>query len=254
MFPEDTSSQTDQPQPAPLSAAGRPNRKWLVMAIGGGCSLLACAAILTTLIVTLLVPSVTNRVSQQVIATANLVTQQPAANQPANTMGDPSAPVKVIEFADFQCPYCMRFSQQTEPQIVEQYVITGKVFFEYHSVGDFLGEESGAAAQAAYCAGDQGRFWQYHDTLFSHWTGENVGDFANDKLLQYAASLGLDKGLFSDCLNGGKYAARVQQDATDAKSAGVRATPSFLINGKLLEGALPFTDFQKAIEAALQPK
>lgn len=167
-------------------------------------------------------------------------------------MGDPNARVKIIEYADFQCPYCRLYWQQTEPQIIETYVKTGKVYYQYRSVGAFLGEESANAAEAAYCAGDQGKFWEYHDTLFKNGTGENVGDFTKEKLSGYAAALGLDKATFDTCLNGGKYGPRVQQDVNQAKSDGVQATPTFIVNGQKIEGAQPFAVFQKAIDEALQ--
>ncbi len=270
MLQEQMPQSTEQPQKPeqPAPAPRRSNRKWIVFGIAG-CALLLCAGLVVGVGATLIVnrlgvtpPQPTVKALQvpvtllpeQPTVVATGPAQAVAPQQPTNSMGDPNAPVKLIEFADFQCPYCREFWQQTEPQIVEQYVKTGKVYYEYHSVGAFLGEESGAAAQAAYCAGDQGKFWQYHDALFSHWTGENVGDFTKDKLLQYAASLGLDKAAFGDCLTSGKYAPILDQDVKDAKAAGIRATPSFLINGKLVEGALPFADFQQAIEAALQSK
>ncbi len=259
--PQETQEPVQPQQPAPQHS----NRNWLPWVIGGGCVLLVCAGVAVVAVGALLMQRVSGTVSQQPPATMEVAipvqpgataipTPHVAAQQPPNSMGDLNAPVKIIEYADFQCPYCMRFHQETEPQIIDQYVKTGKVYFEYHSVGAFLGDESGAAAEAAYCAGDQGKFWEYHDTLFSHWTGENVGDFTNDKLQQYAAALGLDQSSFNNCLSSGKYAPLVQQDATDARAAGVKATPSFLINGKLVEGALPFSAFQQAIEAALLGK
>ncbi len=261
--PVEQPEQPQQPAPAPR----RSNRMWIVIGIAG-CAVLLCGGLVVGVGATFIVnrigviaPQPTIKAMQvpfTLLPEATLAVTQPAqqttSNQPANSMGDPNAPVRLIEYADFQCPYCRQFWQETEPQIVEQYVKTGKVYFEYHSVGAFLGDESGAAAQAAYCAGDQGKFWEYHDTLFSNWTGENVGDFTPDKLLQYAASVGLDKGTFGDCLNSGKYASRLDQDVKDAQAAGIRATPSFLINGKLVEGALPFASFQQAIDAALQGK
>jgi protein-disulfide isomerase len=258
-----------EPQAPPESVASAAStaspasstRKWIMIAIGGGCALIACVGLVAALVVTALVPWITTTRTftsgpQQVITVqpdAADPSPAPSVGQgPGNTLGDPNAPVKLIEYADFQCPYCMRYSQETEPKIVEQYVKTGKVFYEYRSVGGFIGPESAAAAEAAYCAGDQGKFWEYHDALFSHWTGENVGDFASDKLLQYAQSVGLDQAAFSECLSSSKYAARVQQDASNARADGVQATPSFLVNGKLIEGAEPFSVFQKAIDAALQ--
>ncbi len=249
--------------PAPRSS----NTRWIALGIGGGCVVLLCVGAVVVLavaafwqITTKTTAAPTAIIQQVVPLTPRLVQPDPQRTQAAplgpgsNTLGDPNAPVKITEYADFQCPYCMHYWQQTEPQIIEQYVKTGKVFYEYRSVGAFLGAESGAAAEAAYCAGDQGKFWEYHDTLFSHWTGENVGDFSEHNLQQYAASTGLDQQAFNDCLSSGKYAARVQQDVKDARAAGVSATPSFLINGQLLEGAQPFEAFQQMIEAALQGK
>lgn len=169
----------------------------------------------------------------------------------SNVMGDPNAPVTIIEYGDYQCPYCRLFWEDTESKIIETYVKTGKVFLIYRSAGSFIGPESGAAAEASYCAGDQGKFWEYRDILYQNQTGENVGAYSTRNLLKFAESLGLNQSLFSDCLNSHKYADRVAQDATDMLADGVRATPSFLINGTLVEGAQPWDVFQQAIEAAL---
>jgi len=169
-----------------------------------------------------------------------------------NTMGDPNAPVKIIEYSDFQCPYCARFWQNTEPALVEAYVSTGKVYFEYRSVGLFLGAESKRAAEAAYCAGDQGKFWEMHDVIFANQGAvENGGAYQDARLVAFADELGLDLAQFKDCFNNNKYAARVDQDGLEASQAGVSATPSFLINGKLMEGAQPFAEFQKQIDVIL---
>jgi protein-disulfide isomerase len=177
-----------------------------------------------------------------------------------NTVGDPNAPIKIEEFSDFQCPYCQRFYLQTEEQLINTYVATGKVYFVYRSFGEFIGAESRAAAEAAYCAGDQNKFWEMHDFLFTNHTGENVGDYTNRRLLAFAEKIGLDMGAFRDCLNSGKYSSRVDQDFADGRAAGVKATPSFVlsytVNGQtvneLIEGAQPFSEFQSKIEAALK--
>ncbi len=236
--------------------------KWVALAVGGGCALLACLALAFVLVARFFGPQIGGIFSQvqvgvngtpqptQVAIISPALRPHPEAN--ANTMGDPNAPVKIIEYADFQCPFCVRYWEDTEPQIISTYVATGKVFYEYRSVGAFLGPESGSAAEAAYCAGDQGKFWEYHDLLFANWTGENVGDFAPEKLRQYAVAAALDLNKFDDCLSRGLHADQVQQDVTDAQADGVRATPSFLVNGKLLEGAQPFSAFQQAIDAALK--
>ena len=238
-------------------------RKWIVLGIGGACALLGCAGLVVALAMAGFTP-ISSRIvrpaekANSTMPARNLpvaavpATPIAALEQSTNSLGDPNAPVRIIEYADFQCPYCREFWQETEPQIIATYVKTGKVLYEYRSVGAFLGPESAAAAQAAYCAGDQARFWQYHDTLFTNWTGENVGDFSNDKLDGYARSVGLDMAAFDACLSAGKYTDRIDLDVARAKADGIHATPSFLINGTLLEGAQPFEAFRHAIDAALQ--
>jgi len=183
------------------------------------------------------------------------IAQHPAMNRPQvkfNAMGNPNAPVKIIEYSDFQCPYCGQFVLKTEQQIIDAYIATGKVYFEYHSFGDFIGAESVRAAEAAYCAGDQEKFWEMHDIIFANQTGENVGAFTDKRLTAFAENIGLDKAKFNECFTSGKYANQVKQDGVEAAKAGVKATPSFVINGKLLEGAQPFSEFQKEIEALLK--
>lgn len=176
-----------------------------------------------------------------------------------NSLGDPNAPVKIEEFSDFQCPYCQRFHQDTEHQLIDAYVATGKVYFTYRSFGEFIGPESKASAEAAYCAGDQGKFWEMHDIIFANHTGENVGDFTNRRLLAMAEKIGLDSAAFQSCFNGNTHADRVNKDFNDGTAAGVQATPSFVmtytVNGQtkteMISGAQPFSEFQSKIDAAL---
>ncbi|MFZ1043518.1 MAG: thioredoxin domain-containing protein [Anaerolineales bacterium] len=254
-------------QSQPPQANKTSNQKWIILGVGGGCALIAAIIVIAALILADFGPaigktfnsvSVNPNIAAQVTDTpqsnmANVV-MPPSRNHPQandNKMGDPNAPVKIVEYADFQCPYCMQYWQETEPQIIQNYVATGKVYYEYHSVGGFIGPESADAADAAYCAADQNKFWEYHDMLFANWTGENAGDFTPDKLRQYAAAVHLDLNRFDTCLNVGANTDRVNQDVSDAKAAGVHATPSFVINGKLVEGAQPYSVFQQAINAAL---
>jgi protein-disulfide isomerase len=190
------------------------------------------------------------------------VPAEPSADYPQandNSMGDPEAPVTITEFSDFQCPYCQKFALGTETQLVDAYVKTGKVRFIYRSMGGWIGPESLAAANAAYCAGEQNQYWPYHATIFANWAGENQGNLTNDRLIQFASGLSLDMQSFRSCVESGKYNARANQDQADGYAAGVQGTPFFLItytvNGELksrsLPGAYPFEDFQKEIEAAL---
>jgi len=155
--------------------------------------------------------------------------------------------------------YCERFYKETEKQIEDTYVADGTVHFVYRSFGGFIGPESQAAAEAAYCAGDQNKYWEYHDILFANQTGENVGAFADRRLQAFAEALSLDMTAFNDCFNSNKYADRVQQDSVDGTAAGVTGTPAFYftytVNGeekhRLIAGAYPFSEFQTQIEEAL---
>ena len=186
-------------------------------------------------------------------AIGTILTAEPIVRPQTNgsTMGDPNAPVKIIEYADFQCPFCLRFFKDTEKQIIDTYVATGKVYFEYHSFANFIGEESARAAEAAYCAGDQGKFWEMHDLLYTNQGAENAGAFRDDRLRAFGETLGLDTSKYNDCFNNGKNRSKVTKDGTDARAANITSTPSFLINGELIQGAQPFATFQQKIDAAL---
>jgi len=138
-----------------------------------------------------------------------------------------------------------------KPELFKQYVDSGQVAFEYkHSA--FLGQESIWAAQAAECAADQGKFWPYHDLLFSRQAGENQGAFTKDKLLGFAAELKLDMTKFEPCLKNDQTLGRVQADIREGDQAGVRGTPTFFINGKPLVGAQPIEAFQQVIDQMLK--
>lgn len=177
-------------------------------------------------------------------------------------LGDANAPVTVVEFGDFQCPFCGKFFTETEPQIVNQYVKTGKVKFVYRDFA-FLGDESQAAAEAASCANEQGKFWAYHNTLYNYlWnnyyakgkSGENVGAFSSAHLAGFASDIGLDTARFSECVSAHRFKNEVDKDTADGRANGVGGTPSFFINGRFFEGALPFSQFQQAIDSALAGK
>lgn len=148
-------------------------------------------------------------------------------------MGNPDAKVVVEEFADFQCPACANFFNDYEPNIVKNFVSTGKIYFKFVPFS-FLGPESVAAAEAAYCADDQGKFWEYHDTLYVNQRGENQGWFSTARLVEFAKNLNLDTTQFKACLDSEKYKQKVQDDLNYGKSKGIDRTPSFLVNGRLV--------------------
>ncbi len=183
-----------------------------------------------------------------------------------NSTGDPKAPVKLVEFADFQCPYCKEFWTTTEAQVVSSYVTTGKVFYTYRSAGNWVsgnigdgGVESQNSAMAAYCAADQNKFWQMHDALYTNVLGEDAGSFTNRRLQAIAHNIGLDMNAFNSCYNSQKYLDQVNQDFKDAQTSGIQGTPWFVltytVNGQTqtssIDGAQPFSVFQQDIDKAL---
>ncbi|MBI2640627.1 MAG: thioredoxin domain-containing protein [Candidatus Sungbacteria bacterium] len=181
-------------------------------------------------------------------ASPNIVPADLAGSAPY--LGNPDAPVTLIEFGDFQCPFCGRFFHTTEPQIIEQYVKTGKARFVYRDFA-FLGPESEWAAMAAECANEQGKFWQYHDYLYNNQRGENEGAFSKENLKAFARAIGLSEAQFGSCLDSDKYLEAVRRDTDDGRSAGVNGTPATFVNGRLIQGAVPFAQFQKIIEEEL---
>ncbi len=160
--------------------------------------------------------------------------------------GSADAPVTIIEFSDFQCSFCARFFSQTLPQLQTNYIDTGKVKFVFRDFPLGFHAEAQKAAEAAECAGDQGKFWEMHDKLFENYASLNV---ANMK--QWASDLGLDTATFNDCLDSGKYESEVKSDMQDGQNAGISGTPSFFINGIKVVGAQPYSTFQQIIEAEL---
>ncbi len=200
------------------------------------------------------------------IADIVAVDPNPRPNAERNMAGVADAPIKIEEFADFQCPFCERFFEQTEPLLMEHYVQTGKVQFVYRSMGNWVSRnvggsrtESQDSAAAAYCAADQGKFWEMHDALFANVLGEDVGSFTDRRLAAIAEKIGLDMTEFNDCYNSGKYADQVQQDLEDGTAAGITGTPGFLItytvNGETktqtISGAESFSTFQVKLEEIL---
>ena len=151
------------------------------------------------------------------------------------TLGKTQAKVTVIEYADFQCPFCGVFFKNTEGVIVNNYVKTGKARFIYRDYA-FLGPESERSAEAARCAGDQGKFWEYHDYLFGHQNGENQGNFSDLNLETFATKIkGLETNAFNKCLDSGKHAQEVADSVSAGMAESVNGTPrTFISAGKEL--------------------
>lgn len=162
-----------------------------------------------------------------------------------------SAPVTVIEFSDFGCPYCAQFALDTYPELHTEFVLSGSVrwIFVPFVIGRFVNGEG--AALAGECAGEQGRFWQMHDRLFEHqgeWRREGPPD---ELFLQLAESVGLDVPRFEQCYRENPHAERIERHNQLARQAQVRGTPSFLVNGRQVEGALPQDQFRSLLDYAV---
>lgn len=165
--------------------------------------------------------------------------------------GDKNAKVTVIEFADFRCPFCEQFYTQTLPQFLKDYVDTGKVKFVFRNFA-FLGPASIVAADAAECANDQGKFWEYHDYLYKNQPDEsNTTMYNTDTLTQAAVTLGLNGDQFKTCLATKKDDSIVSKDMADGQAAGISGTPSFFINGTILVGAQQYSAFKTLIDQEL---
>jgi protein-disulfide isomerase len=179
-----------------------------------------------------------------------------------NVLGKADAPITISEFADFQCPACGQFARQILPVIEEKYIKTGKVKWVFNHFA-FLGDrttdpaklalynefkdESTRAAEASECANDQGKFWEYANTLFANQAGENLGAFNDDKLIAWAQQLGLNLDQFKTCLDNRTHLDKIKQAKIAAQSLNLPGTPSIFVNGKMVDSSLA------AIERALQP-
>lgn len=154
------------------------------------------------------------------------------------TLGDPNAPVTFVEYADYQCPYCKQFTLETAPKLIEDFVKTGKVKYVFRPMPivsplplDNKGNESVRAAEAAMCAMDQGKFWDFHHLLFEKQNGENIGIFSDANLINYATDAGLDVTTFSTCLSSNTHQKEVLASRAQGIKDGVTGTPSFFIDG-----------------------
>jgi protein-disulfide isomerase len=174
---------------------------------------------------------------------------QPIQRVDVSTDDDPSigpadAPVTIIEFSDYQCPFCQIWYKQVYQQLLASY--PDKLLFVYRDMPSSAHPEALPAAEAANCAGEQSAYWKYQDALFNKQYGLNRAAYEH-----YASDLGLDSVAFVACLDSHRYQAEIQADADEATRIGITGTPSFVINGRILIGALPFSDFKAVIDEEL---
>ncbi len=197
---------------------------------------------------------------------AGAATPAPAANervklgviQGGYSLGREDAPVTLVEFTDYQCPFCRRFEGDTFAQLKKEYIDTGKVRFVSRDLPLDFHPNAPSAALAARCAGDQGKFWEIRNAMML----DTATDLGPEALTKYAEKTGLDMPAFNQCMSDKKYTAAIQKDKADAGTAGISGTPSFVIgksdskeiNGERVVGAVPFSVFDTAIKGALSAK
>lgn len=167
------------------------------------------------------------------------------------SVGLEAAPVTVVMYEDFQCPYCHEFQTTVFPELKKDYIDTGNVRFVHRDYA-FLGPESTAAAGAALCAADQNKFWEYRETLYQNQGAENAGTFSSGNLIGFAAIAGLDATRFSQCLEQQKYNSIVAENTNQASSLGINSTPTLVINGRKIEGVIAYPDLVKIISYLLE--
>jgi protein-disulfide isomerase len=169
--------------------------------------------------------------------------RQKIATADSPFQGPSNAPIEIVEFSDFQCPYCLR-AHPTVKQVLDTY--GNKVRFVYRNYPLPSHPNAFPAAEAAQCANEQGQFWAYHDRLFADQT-----KLSDTDLKASAAALGLDAGRFNACVDSHKYKARIDADMRAGNEVGVNGTPAFFINGRMLSGAQPYDEFKRVIDEEL---
>jgi protein-disulfide isomerase len=191
------------------------------------------------------------------VAAADALPRDPVAIAGDPFKGNGTAKVAVIEFSDYQCPFCSRYTKDVLPQIWTDYIETGKIKYVFRDMPLSFHKNAFKAAEAAHCAGLQGKFWEMHDTLFA-----NQSALAPEQLATLAKTVGVDEARFQQCLDSGKFATEINKDIADAGAAGITGTPSFLVGViqpgdgrvkvvKKLVGAKPYAEFKAAIDDLL---
>ena len=177
----------------------------------------------------------------------------PAMKAQGYVLGSATAPVEVVEYADFECPSCGQFATLTEPDIRTRLVNTGKVRMRFMDFPLSMHKNTWDASLAASCANEQGKFWEMHDLIFANqdkWNGETTSN-PRKPLGALARGLALDMTKYGSCMDGETHRAQIQANLQEGERRGINQTPSFIIGGQLVPGALPFDQFNKLVEAEL---
>lgn len=164
--------------------------------------------------------------------------------------GKKDAPITIVEFSEYQCPYCARYVEETYTQLMAEY--GDQIYYIFHDYPLPFHQHAQQTAVAARCAGEQGKYWEYHDLLFEKNEDWSAKTKIEADLKSYAQSLGLNTNQFSTCLNSDKYDQAIKDDLALGAKVGVSGTPTFFINGTMLVGAQPFASFKRIIEESLR--
>lgn len=170
-------------------------------------------------------------------------------------LGNPKAKITIVEFSDFQCPFCRSFWGGAFQQIKSEYIDTGKVRFVYRDFPLSFHPAAQPAAEAAQCANDQGKFWEMHDKLFQEQEKKGTGtiQFSGTDIQKWASQIsGLDLNKWNECVASNKYKSEIEKDIQDGAAYGVSGTPTLFINGKPIVGAQPFSAFKAEIDQLLK--
>ena len=168
-------------------------------------------------------------------------------------IGKPDAPVQIVEFADFECPACAQFAMLTEPDIRARLVNTGQVAVRFYVFPLPMHQNTWSASNAAYCANEQGKFWEMHDRLFytqDLWNTQATSN-PDKKMKGYAADLGLDADKFEECYDSQRHYQNIKASGVEAQNRGIDETPSFIIGGKKYAGSLPYDEIKKLVDEEL---
>ncbi len=183
----------------------------------------------------------TGQQQQQSAGGGNTTIQNFEISNNNHVRGNFNAPITLVEFSDFECPFCERI-YPTLNKILSDYKDKVRLVYKYFPLSFHPNAQK--AAEAAECASEQGKFWEYHDKLFEN----QSGGFSTDKFKQWAKDLNIDSAKFNSCLDSGKYAQKVQADAQEGQQKGVNGTPATFVNGQLVSGALPYETFKQIID------
>jgi protein-disulfide isomerase len=207
------------------------NQVIIILLVVAGALLIAFALVLPTL------GNIQQTANATIVPIVTAVPMVVDVPEDGKSMGDPNAPVKMDVWEDFQCSGCMYYSINYEPSIIQKYVATGRVYYTYHFYpiidGGSPSGESHQSANAAMCALEQGRFWDYHAALYANWLGENVGSYTDARLTAIAESIGLDMKAFNTCFKADKDSEIINQDYADGQNLSITATPAIFINGQM---------------------